>query len=126
MGFFFLKKKLVPFEAMAIGHKRQINTVLGRYSNFTISLYYSENLICNIHDGKMPRLWKALNKNGKYFGKLGDKRVSVFHTKIINIRENNKQSLKKITTLTIKLQIDQDILPTHSHTNLSEPGVTKG
>lgn len=39
---FFLKKKLVPFEAMAIGHKRQINTVFGRYSNFTISPYYSE------------------------------------------------------------------------------------
>lgn len=52
--------------------------------------------------------------------------MSVFHTKIINIRENNKQSLKKVTSLTIKLEIDQDILPTHSRTNLSEPGVATG
>jgi len=49
----------------------------------------------------------------------------VFHTKIITIRQKNKRSLKKIT-LNVKLQIDQDILCTHSRTNLPKPGVTTG
>lgn len=80
MGFFkvvcFSGKKKggggIPFEIMAILHGKQSlflrDILISIYPHITWKKFR-----CNIYEAKMPKFWKALNENGKYFGKRGGK-----------------------------------------------------